>query len=374
MKLAIISHTQHYKKTDGTIVGWGPTVTEINHLTGIFDEIFHIGVLVENEEVPSSAIPYANEKIHLIPLKKVGGKKVSDKVEICKQIPSVISVVKKTLKKVDVFQLRAPTGMGVYLIPYLTFCSSKKGWFKYAGNWIEKNPAIGFAIQRWMLKHQNRKVTMNGSWTNQQKQCISFENPCLTEQNRVDGNDVVAIKSWDSKRINFCFVGTFYKRKGIDKIIEALSNTSTEQIDTFYFVGGGDNIEKYKDDSKRINCNIKFTGFLDKNEIVKIYEKSHFIVLPSDNEGFPKVIGEAMNYGCVPIVSKVSCIDQYIENSVNGFLIAPNTSERLITIFENCVKLKNEKFHDIIYRNYKLAEKFTYTYYNQQLKDHVLND
>ena len=38
MKLTIISHTEHYKLSDGTLVGWGPTITEINHLAEIFDE------------------------------------------------------------------------------------------------------------------------------------------------------------------------------------------------------------------------------------------------------------------------------------------------------------------------------------------------
>ena len=62
---------------------------------------------------------------------------------------------------------------------------------------------------------------------------------------------------------------------------------------------------------------------------VHIYSKCDFIILPSKSEGFPKVIGEAMNYGCIPIVSDVSCISQYIQNGVNGFLIKPITSKEI---------------------------------------------
>ena len=46
MKLAIISHTEHYKTKAGTIVGWSPTVNEVNHLLEIFDEIYHVAISI----------------------------------------------------------------------------------------------------------------------------------------------------------------------------------------------------------------------------------------------------------------------------------------------------------------------------------------
>jgi hypothetical protein len=70
MKLAVISHTEHFYTTDGTLVGWGPTVTELNHLLAIFEEIYHIAVLCD-EKAPKSALPYISNKIHFVPLKKV---------------------------------------------------------------------------------------------------------------------------------------------------------------------------------------------------------------------------------------------------------------------------------------------------------------
>lgn len=373
MKLLIISHTQHYKKVEGKLVGWGPTVTEINHLTSIFEEIYHIATLVESD-IPPSAIPYNSEKVKFIPIRRVGGKKMTDKLDIVFQIPEVLSKVSQILNKVDIFQFRAPTGMGIYLIPYLTLFSSKRGWFKYAGNWKEVNASFGFALQRWMLSKQSRKVTMNGYWPNQPNQCVPFENPCLTQLNRENGQETVSNKKWNSNKVNFCFVGTFYKRKGIDKILKVLSLINTDKIGTFYFVGGDGEKEKYQCMAKSLNCKIEFTGFLPKSEIVQIYKNCHFIALPSENEGFPKVIGEAMNYGCIPIVSNVSCIGQYIIDQENGFLIEPNTVDELKDIVEQCIELSTGRFEELIVRNFDLAEKFTYNYYNQQIQNKILND
>ncbi len=81
MKLAVISHTEHFYNKDGILVGWGPTVTELNHLLTVFEEIYHIAVLCD-VAAPKSAISYCSDKIHFIPLKKVGGKGLKNKFDI----------------------------------------------------------------------------------------------------------------------------------------------------------------------------------------------------------------------------------------------------------------------------------------------------
>jgi glycosyltransferase involved in cell wall biosynthesis len=370
MKLLIISHTVHYYRNN-ELVGWSPTVMEINHLLDIFDEIFHIAVL-SDEKAPDSTIAYNSEKIHFLPLKKVGGKSLKNKCDVIFQIPKVVSLVRKTLPLVDYFQLRTPTAMAVYLIPYLTLCTIKKGWYKYAGNWVEEGGSISFRFQRWLLKNQTRKVTINGKWNDQKKHCITFENPCLTSANRSQAQDFV-----QSKRVhapfNFCFVGTFYKRKGIDKILEALDKIDAEVVGHFYFVGNGGEVELYKKKSGKLNFSVEFCGFLAKNEINSIYKKSHFIILPSDNEGFPKVISEAMNFGCIPIVSNVSCIGQYIKHGINGYLIDPNTSEVLKEILLVLPEISEEHFQKMLKNNYELVEVFTYEHYNNQISATILD-
>jgi glycosyltransferase involved in cell wall biosynthesis len=49
-------------------------------------------------------------------------------------------------------------------------------------------------------------------------------------------------------------------------------------------------------------------GNQSKETVLKAYQSSHFLILPSKSEGWPKVVTEAMFWGCVPIVSQVSCV------------------------------------------------------------------
>ena len=44
------------------IVGYAPTVLEINYLSKYFDSIFHIAVLQKDKKVPKNTIEYNSEK------------------------------------------------------------------------------------------------------------------------------------------------------------------------------------------------------------------------------------------------------------------------------------------------------------------------
>lgn len=371
MKLAVISHTEHYKQSDGTIVGWGPTVSEINHLAKDFEEIYHIAFLHPGTPPPSS-LPYTSSKIKFVSLKPVGGKGLIAKIEILFNIPKILNRIRKTLKQVDVFQLRTPTGIGVFLIPYLTFFSKKKGWYKYAGNWNQQNAPLGYRLQRWMLKNQKRKVTINGRWPNQPKHCLTFENPCLTEKEREYGLQILNSKTFVAP-FTFCFVGRLEDAKGVQRIIEAFSDfDNLEKLKTIHFIGDGEKMEHYKKQCTGLGLPALFHGFLERQEVFEIYKKSQFLMLPSTaSEGFPKVIAEAMNYGCLPLVSNVSSIAQYV-GVKNGFIIDPCTSKQFNIELTKATYREPAILKNMAFQAHKDVIDFTFGNYRNRIQNDIL--
>ncbi len=375
MKLAIISHTEHYKSSTGEVVGWGPTISEINHLIEEFDTIYHIAML-HDEPPPSSALPYTSERIKFVALPPSGGQTVGSKLRTIKLAPKIISTVRQTLKQVDFFQLRTPTGIGVYLIPYLTFFCKKKGWYKYAGNWNQKNPPLGYRLQRSMLKKQSRKVTINGHWKNQPKQCYSFENPCLTLKDVEEGQKVRQAKEV-SGRLQFCYVGRLEKPKGVERIIKAFKLLSSEQkqrVECVHLVGDGSEYEYFNTLAQTTGVPFIFHGFLPRRQVFSIYEKSHVFVMPTTaSEGFPKVIAEAMNFGCLPIVSNISSIGHYINQDQNGYVLEEVTSEALCVELIKVLSLKMNAYRQMMNNQDELLNKFTFSYYNNRIINEILN-
>ncbi|WP_431135849.1 glycosyltransferase [Psychroserpens mesophilus] len=374
MKLAIISHTEHYKTETGQIVGWGPTVSEINYLLDAFDTIYHVAML-HQENPPPSALPYISDRVKFVALKPSGGRTLYSKWQTIQQAPSVINTVAKTIKKVDCFQLRTPTGIAVYLIPYLTVFIKKKGWYKYAGNWNQKNPPFGYRLQRLMLLNQSRKVTINGSWDQQPEHCYTFENPCLTDEELGEGKTVRSQKSI-LESLQFCYVGRLEKPKGVERIINAfklLSDEEKQRIGCVHMVGDGFEYNYFSNLAKTTGVLFNFHGFLPRHEVFSIYKQSHVFVMPTTaSEGFPKVIAEAMNYGCLPIVSNISSIGHYLKHQENGFLLNTVTVDNLLIEIKKVIKLNEEGYNTMINNQDEILTKFTFSHYKSRILRDIL--
>lgn len=240
-RLVVISHTGHYCNEEGVICGWTPTVRELDFLAQHFDEVVHVAVLhQEYTTIPKGITPYKATNIKFVALPFYGGPGLSGKWSIIRNTPFIIKTVLKEVEKGDVFQFRTPTSIGVFLIPALTWLSNKKGWYKYAGNWVQANKPLSYRIQKWLLQNfQKRPVTINGKWPGQLNHIYSFENPCLTQVDREDGKIAVDNKKFNNEKLIACFVGRLDTAKGVDRIIEALPILYEKGIKRFHFVGDG---------------------------------------------------------------------------------------------------------------------------------------
>ena len=375
MKLLIISHTEHYKTSSKQLVGWSPTVNEINHLAPYFESIIHVAMLHDGES-PKGVLSYSEENIEFIALPALGGTSLFQKIKILFSIPKVLKTVRQNLKKADAFQLRTPTGIGVFLIPYLSCFGKKKGWYKYAGNWNQENPPLGYRLQRYMLKKQKRNVTINGQWNNQPKHCITFENPCLSDTDIIEGKAVILSKNLNNT-LNFCYVGRLETPKGVGRIIEAFKNLDTPQknrVGQVHLVGDGEEKSIFIDLASDSGIEFIFHGYLDRNQVFDIYKKCHFFLMPTTaSEGFPKVIAEASNFGCIPVVSSVSAIAQYIKHGVNGFIIEPVTSHELTKQLNSIFKADDCIYQNLLKQSQKFVGKFTFTYYTSRILNEILD-
>jgi len=370
MKLLIISHTPHYYNTGQKVVGLAPTVLEINHLSATFYQIIHIGVLYRKEKAPAGFIPYANSNIHFVPIPPHGGKTFTAKLRILLLLPKILYIIIKALQKSDVYQFRAPTSIGVLVIPFLTIFSNKKGWYKYAGNWTQKKPPLSYAFQRWWLSRmQNRKVTINGTWPNLPVHCLPFENPCLEEKDIKKGKQIVQNKIYRLPLV-LCFVGRIESAKGVKRILEAIAqHPHPEWFRTIHMIGNGPDSDTFNRQAETSPVPIIFHGTLDRKQVFQIYEQSHILLLPSDSEGFPKVIAEAANFGCIPVTSKISSINQYVTEAM-GYLWEPGKES--FPHFFRRIDFTNGNLAAKAEYSKNLARSFTFTHYIEHIKKEVL--
>ena len=374
-KLLIVSDTKMIKLS-GEIFAFGPVVKELNSMLTVFEEITWIGFKHDESENNKSLVKITNKRIRPILIPRVGGKTFVDKIKIILSYPKMFLIILKEVKKHNRIHSRAPSNPAVILMIISLFYRQKKFWHKYAGSWIDKL-SFFYRFQRVLLTKlsANSKITINGQYNLTINKIIPFENPCIDQLDREIGKSILE-KKVKSDKVIFCFVGALNEHKGVSKIIKALKDLKkidSESTKTFHFVGDGPLRVDYEEMAMECDVNCVFHGFLQKQEIQKIYTESHFIVLPSKSEGFPKVIGEAMNFGCIPIVSDVSCIGQYIIDNKNGFLLENLKNETILHKLGLAIHLNQENYLKWIQNNFNLAENFTYSHYNNRIINEIFN-
>ncbi|MBC8196786.1 MAG: glycosyltransferase [Candidatus Marinimicrobia bacterium] len=368
--LLIISHTEHFQTDKGIVVGWEPTIREINSLNSLFDKIYHIAPMYNAK--PHGANGNYEKNIIFIPIKPAGGNKIIDKLKILFFIPNNLLTIIKMINKVDWIHFRSPTNLGLYVLPLLSLLRKKKKWVKYAGNWKQKDIPVSYALQRWWLKNnfQHSIVTINGIWKKQPKHLVSFFNPCINDDELKEANRIGYAKFFKFP-INICFVGRLDQNKGYLRLIKVLETISSlTWIGKINFVGGSedDHIPKMNIEINKIN----FCGWLNREKLNNIYKKSHFIILPTKSEGFPKVLAEAGAYGCIPIVSDLSPVNQLIINDHNGFLLF----DLNIDSIKDCllqIPVKKGLLKEMSKNIIELSNKFTYRKYTEAINRVIVN-
>ena len=364
-KLLVVSDTGMYGN-ENDVFAFGPVVKELEEMLAIFDSITWIGFNRE-DQIKNTSYVKVPTGIKTILLDKVGGVTLMDKFSIIKNYPKMYNIIHFEIKKHNFIHSRAPSNPAFIAMLISNKYPLKKFWFKYAGDWVGEASKF-YKFQRKKLKSltENCKITVNGHWQNQSKNIFTFENPCLTEKDRGAGREIIENKSLLDRK-NYCFVGGLNHNKGIEKVLDAFKEIKTHKIGVFHIVGDGVLREIIEKKAKKLSINVYIHGSLPKEQVIEIYKQSHFIILPSQSEGFPKVIGEGMNYGCIPIVSDVSCIGQYVVEGINGFLIKPISINEIKKTIERSLTLNDETFKSYLEVNYKRADKYTYINYIKQI-------
>ena len=138
-------------------------------------------------------------------------------------------------------------------------------------------------------------------------------------------------------------------------------------------MGDGPSKKIFENQKSDMDIKVCLTGWLSRKQLIEIYTKCHLIILPSyASEGFPKVIAEASSYGCLPIVSNQSSIEQYIENNISGFLLKDLSVRNIESIIKKIIKDRN-KLIAVSNNASKLGELFTYSRYVNRIETEILD-
>ena len=127
--------------------------------------------------------------------------------------------------------------------------------------------------------------------------------------------DIIKQKYHLNKDDYILFLGRIVPEKGIHYLIEAFKNINTNK--KLVIAGGASDTYQYYTDLKTAsldNDNIIFTGFVQGKELEELYSNAYIYCLPSDLEGMPLSLLEAMSYENCCLTSDIKECVEVIEN------------------------------------------------------------
>lgn len=129
------------------------------------------------------------------------------------------------------------------------------------------------------------------------------------------------------------YLGRITPEKGIHYLIEAFKNLNTDK--KLVIAGGASDSQAYFEEIKASaadDSRILFTGFVQGQMLEELYSNAYVYVLPSDLEGMPLSLLEAMSYGNCCVVSDVPECTEVVGNM--GLVFPRGNVQKLAKLLE----------------------------------------
>lgn len=333
MKFLIISHVGHKKKGNQWFA-YAPYVREMNMW---LNHVSYVEIVAPKitETISPIDIAYKGDNIKLTQVPSIAFVNPIKAIISLFNLPIIIFNLINACRRADHIHLRCPGNIGLLGCVVQVFFPKKIKTAKYAGNWDPKaKQPLSYRFQKWLLSNtvltKNMQVLVYGEWEKQTKNIKSFFTATYSQ------SEIMPVEDRNySSVLNFVFIGSLVQGKRplfAIKIIEKLIISGKEVSLDLY--GDGDlksDLERYIFDNN-LSEFVKLHGNQSKQIVQKAIKKAHFSILPSKSEGWPKAIAEAMFFGAIPIVTKISCVPYMLDYGKRGILIEPDLEKAILEI------------------------------------------
>jgi glycosyltransferase involved in cell wall biosynthesis len=366
MTLTIITHVSHIIEQEHYFA-YSPYVREMNIWNKYASKVIIVAPISKLKKTDID-IAYQHQNITFLDVPSFNLLSIQSIFRTVFRLPKVCFQIFKAMKLANHIHLRCPGNMGLLgsfiqiLFPFKTKTA------KYAGNWDpkEKQP-LSYKLQKYILSNtfltRNMQVLVYGDWESTRKNIKPFFTATYSEKDKTP----IVEKNIDAK-INIVFVGTLVTGKNpiyAIQIVEKLVQLGHQvHLDIF----GDGNQKTILEDYillHGLQDIISVHGNQTQENIKNAYQKSHFVILPSQSEGWPKVIAEGMFWGCVPIATSVSCVPFMLDYGERGVLLQLQLEEDIKTLNE--LFLDKKRYKQMQFEAVNWSRKYTLDVFEQEI-------
>ena len=220
---------------------------------------------------------------------------------------------------------------------------------KIAAKYADEIIVLSKGVQKYFKDTYNRDTNFIPNGVNK---------PVIKEANIIK-------EKWGLEKDNYIlFLARIVPEKGLHYLIDAYKQIDTEK--KLVIAGGAshtnDYLEKIKDMVKD-DDRIIMTGFIQGQELEELYSNCYLYCLPSDIEGMPISLLEAMSYGCTCLVSDIEentqVTGEYATTFEKGNVV--DLKEKIENILNKDKKIDKGKISNYVTEKYNWKEPVTRT-------------
>lgn len=193
------------------------------------------------------------------------------------------------------------------------------------------------AVNKWFVTKGLKKpefITCNSAFLLNKIKKLTLNNTIRLEiiRNGINLKEFVIQDKFNHSLPYIFAIGRLVYRKGFDVLVKAFQ-TVASKIDQVDLIISGDGPERESCSSLArelgIEYRVRFMGYTDRRETVRLFKGSRFFVLPSRVEALGITNLEAMAAGKAIIGTRVGGVPEIVRNGYNGLLVEPEDPRAL---------------------------------------------
>lgn len=376
MTIIVFSHKESWVSSQSP-TGWatdGGFSIHMDYLISLFKRM-EIWV-PEVAERPVGEVPYTSKKISITPINFNFGRGLKRKFQVLLWAITQARNIWLAIKQHDSVHVPIPSDIGTIGI-WFALLQRKPLYIRYCGNILNlKTPMERYWV--WLLTRiaGGRNVVL-ATGGGQEYPVPSNKNikwifsSSLTKESLFEFMKPRSNPPSKKGALKLGYLGRVENGKGIDNILKTLPllQKSLERLEVKLYIAGDGSIKKELE-SKWKDQSVIFTGKLSRNEVKSFLQDIDIFIFPSESEGFPKVVLEAMASGLPIVASAVSILPQLVEKSGSGKALKSTSPEDLADAIR-VIAEDSSTYSKMSQNAFKEAQKYTLKNWVDQIAMHL---
>lgn len=329
MKLAVFSHKKCWTDPNSQtgFVTVGGFAQQMRALSELFDQTT-LYLLCQKTAVPSQATPLQGHYLTVVPLPPLPEAGWRRKWALPIWLLGNLATVWRAIQQAEAVHTPVPSDIGgVGLL--LSLCQKKRLFVRHCSLWGQKSTLAGwllFWLLEWVADKEQTVVMATGGSNHPPSRNPHIEWIFSSSLTIEEWTVLPQAQPWQKgEPLNLIFVGRLEAVKNVDRLLPAVADVrQAYPFLRLHIVGQGTMMPALQQLSQQLQLPpfVTFHGNLMHTQVMHLLSQSHLFLLPSQFEGFPKALWEAMACG-LPIIATHTSVVPFLVGQAGILLPQP---------------------------------------------------